>query len=214
MVVGAAQYETDLYDGVLRMLAKGDWRARNLGSIDHDLRAFEDDTVGRDLIVDVSGLTKLDTAGAMVLQRILNACTERGSVSGIEGASDAHSALLEQVAPHLAPCAIEPMREFWLRAVADRVGRGVIDAHRASLHVMSFIGETLVTVVGLFRRPQRFRLTSTVHHMEATGVNAMPIIGLMSLLPLWAPKFCRLSMQVSSQLNSLALLFCVNLAFC
>ena len=182
MVAGAAQYETDLYDGVLRMLARGDWRARNLGSIDHDLRAFEDDTVGRDLIVDVSGVTRLDTAGAMVLQRILNACTERGNISGIEGASEAHAALLEQVAPHLAPCAIEPMREFWLKVIADRMGRGLFDAYFASLNVMSFIGQTMTTAAGVIMRPQRFRLTSTVHHMEAAGLNAMPIIGLMSFL--------------------------------
>ena len=54
-----------------------------LGSIDDELRSFEDDTVGRDLIVDVSGVTDLDTAGAMVFQRILNACNERGDISGI-----------------------------------------------------------------------------------------------------------------------------------
>ena len=182
MVAGAAQYETDLYDGVLRMLASGDWRARNLGSIDHELRAFEDDTVGRDLIVDVSGVTKLDTAGAMVLQRILNACTERGDVSGIEGASEAHAALIEQVAPHLAPCHIEPVKGFWLTVIADRLGRGVMDAHRASLHVMSFIGLTLATAARVIMNPSRFRVTSTVHHMEAAGLNAMPIIGLMSFL--------------------------------
>lgn len=182
MVAGAAQYETDLYDGVLRMLVTGDWRARHLGHVDQGLRLFEDDTVGRDLIVDVSGLTNLDTAGAMVLQRILNACNERGDASGFHGASEAHEALLEQVAPHMAPCAVEPAQGFWLKVILARLGEGVIDGHRSTLHVMSFIGETLATAVKVISQPSRFRLTSTVHHMESSGLNAMPIIGLMSFL--------------------------------
>lgn len=182
MASSAAQYDTDLYDGVLRMRASGVWRARNLGVIDADLRDFEDDTVGRDLIIDVSGVSELDTAGAMVLQRILRACSERGDVSGFHGASEAHGALLDQVGPHLAPCPIEPVRRNAFLVVLDRLGQGVVDAHRASLDVLSFIGHTLATAGRALVRPGRFRTTSTVNHMEESGLNAMPIVGLMSFL--------------------------------
>ncbi|HMO44214.1 MAG TPA: ATP-binding cassette domain-containing protein, partial [Phenylobacterium sp.] len=77
--------------------AKGDWRARNLGAIDNALRDFEDDSTGRDIIIDVSSLEKLDTAGAMVLQRVFRACTQRTEISRIIGAAPPHAALLEQV---------------------------------------------------------------------------------------------------------------------
>ena len=182
MTAIGAQFDKDLHDGVLRMLAKGDWRARHLGRIDGALRDFEDDSVGRDLIIDISEIKELDTAGAMVLQRVLNACTERGNVSGIVGGSEAHDSLLEQVGPHLAPCAVEPVREFWLKIILARLGKGVIDAYHAALDVMSFIGQTLATAVNVIKSPSRFRMTSTVYHMEEAGLNAFPIIGLMSFL--------------------------------
>ena len=182
MQAKAAQYETDLLDGVLRLLAKGDWRARNLGKIDHDLRDFEDDSVGRDLIIDVSNVEKLDTAGAMVLQRVMLACAGRSETSRIVGASEAHKALIDQVAPHMAPCAVEPARgRFWI-VIPDRLGRGIFDAYNAALNVFSFIGQTLSTAASVISRPARFRITSTIHHMEEAGLNAIPIVGLMSFL--------------------------------
>ena len=182
MQASAARYETDLLDGVLRLIARGDWRARNLGGIDHDLRDFEDDSVGRDLIIDVSAVEKLDTAGAMVLQRVMLACSGRSDTSQIVGASEAHAALIEQVAPHMAPCAVEPAKgRFWI-VIPDRLGRGIFDAYHASLNIFSFIGETLTTAANVARRPSRFRISSTVHHMEEAGLNAIPIVGLMSFL--------------------------------
>lgn len=177
-----AQFETDLLGSELRMLAKGDWRAKNLGKIDRALRNFEDDSIGRELIIDVSNIDHLDTAGAMVIHRILRACTQRGPTSRITGANEAHAALIEQVSPHLAPCPVEPVHGFWLTVLLARLGRGAVDAYNASLNVFSFIGQTLSTAAGVIANPKRFRLSSTVHHMEEAGVNAMPIVGLMSFL--------------------------------
>ncbi len=182
MAATAASFDTDLADGVLRLAAKGDWRARHLGPIDTTLRHFEDDSVGRDLIIDLSALDKLDTAGAMVLQRIMRACTQRGDASRFTGASETHAALLDQVGPHLAPCPVEPMRTSAVLRVLERLGKGAVDAYFASLYVLSFVGLTISTAFRVFTSPRRFRLTSTVHHMEEAGFNAVPIVGLMSFL--------------------------------
>ncbi len=127
MQAASALFDIGLDNGVLKMDAKGDWRARNLGPIDGALRDFEDDSTGRDIVIDVSNLEKLDTAGAMVLQRIFRACTKRTEVSKIIGASPAHAALLEQVADHLAPCAVEPAGRNAFLMMMNRLGKGVIE---------------------------------------------------------------------------------------
>ena len=182
MQAASALFDIGLDNGVLKMDAKGDWRARNLGPVDGALRDFEDDSTGRDIVIDVSNLEKLDTAGAMVLQRIFRACTKRTEVSKIIGASPAHAALLEQVADHLAPCAVEPAGRNAFLMMMNRLGKGVIDAYFASLEVLSFIGFTLSSAAKVITKPQRVRLTSVFHHMEEAGLNAVPIIGLMSFL--------------------------------
>ncbi|MEL7486456.1 MAG: ABC transporter permease [Pseudomonadota bacterium] len=182
MAANAAYFDTDLHDGVLRLLAKGDWRARHLGVIDQALRDFEDDSVGRELIIDVSSVEDLDTAGAMVLQRVMRSCAGRTDSSRIIGAKDGLAALLTQVEPHLAPCPVEPNRRNAFLLMTERLGRGVVDTHKAAEQVLSFIGLTLATAARVIANPKRLRSTSIVHHMEEAGLNAVPIVGLMSFL--------------------------------
>ncbi|MEM8770596.1 MAG: ABC transporter permease [Pseudomonadota bacterium] len=182
MTDSAAHFDIDLEDGILRMVARGDWRARFLKKIDSKLRDFADDSVGRDIVIDVSGVERIDTAGAMVLQRTFHACDSRTDKSKIIGANQAHSALLSQIENHLAPCHVEPHHENAFKLMTERLGRGTWHAMRSMLELWDFIGFTLVTGARLFLRPAHIRWRATVHHMEAAGLDALPIVGLMSFL--------------------------------
>ena len=182
MSESAATFDIGMQDGVLRLSARGDWRARNLGPIDPSLRDFSDDSVGRELVIDLSGLERLDTTGAMMLQRTFYACDSRTDISKIVGGAETHRALLSQVSEHLAPCHVTPFQPNAFVAMLDRLGAGVMDAYHAALQLMSFIGFTLATIWRVMTRPSHFRWTSTFHHMEEAGLNAIPIVGLMSFL--------------------------------
>lgn len=182
MADSAASFDIDVKRGVLNLVARGDWRARYLGAIDEKLRDLADDSVGRDIVIDMSAVEKLDTSGAMVLQRTFHACEQRTSASRFVGAKEAHAALLEQVEDHLAPCHVEPLQRNAFVVVLDRFGRGIFDAILSAQAVLSFIGQTLLTAGRVILRPGKMRWTSTVYHMEEAGVDAIPIIGLMSFL--------------------------------
>ncbi len=177
-----AAYTIDLKDGLMRLVATGDWVARHLGAIDGDLRSFEDDMVGRDILIDVSGVDRLDTAGAMVLERVLTSWSGRSEASGIVGASAQHRQLLENVRPHVAPCEVEPVAGNAFLMLVQRLGRGVVEGYYTAIEILNFIGLTLTTFARVVRSPKRLRVTSIVHHMEEAGIDAMPIIGLMSFL--------------------------------
>jgi phospholipid/cholesterol/gamma-HCH transport system permease protein len=177
-----AAYTIDLKDGLLRLVATGDWLARFLGPIDDGLRAVEDDAIGREILVDVSAVGRLDTAGAMVLERVLRSCSQRSEVSRIVGASTAHQQLIESVAPHVAPCEIEPARRNAFLMMTNRLGEGVVETYYAALEILSFVGLTLITAWRVFLNPRRLRLTSIFYHLEEAGLNAVPIVGLMSFL--------------------------------
>ena len=177
-----AAYRTDLSGGLLRLVATGDWTARHLGAIDADLRAFEDDSVGRDILIDISDVKRLDTAGAMVFERMIAACGQRTHQSKIVGASEAHERLLENVRPHVAPCEIAPASRNAFVMMVNRLGRGVIEGYYTAIEILNFIGLTLSTLVRVLREPRRLRMTSIVYHMEEAGIDAMPIVGLMSFL--------------------------------
>jgi phospholipid/cholesterol/gamma-HCH transport system permease protein len=180
MQSGAAQFEVGMEGDALRLVARGDWRARHLGHIDKALRDFEDDATGRELIIDVAGVERLDTAGAMVLQRVLRA--GRAAASKIVGARGREVELLRRVEPHLEPCAVAPAHRNAFVLMLERLGKGVEDFYFAALEILSFIGQTLVTAARVVAQPRRFRWTSTFHHMEEAGLNAVPITGLMTFL--------------------------------
>ena len=182
MTDSAAQYDIDMSRGVLRLIPRGDWRARFLGKLDHALRDFADDTIGRDLVIDMGAVDRLDTVGAMMLQRTLRACTNRGAASGFVHAAEAHAALLKQIEDHLAPCHVEPLHGNPFIAVVRRLGIGVVDSYNAAIELLSFIGLTLITFFRTLAAARKLRWPAIVHHMEEAGLDAVPIVGLMSFL--------------------------------
>lgn len=177
-----ADFTIEAVEGDLQFFASGIWRAQEVAKIDSQLRSFEDDSIGRDLVIDVSGVEQMDTAGAMALQRVMRACTVRTERSAIIGASKNHKDVLEQVAMHLAPCPVEPIRGNPLMMMTERLGKGVVNVYFASLEILSFIGLTLATIGRVLAVPGRLRGAATFHHMEEAGLNAFPIVGLMSFL--------------------------------
>jgi phospholipid/cholesterol/gamma-HCH transport system permease protein len=176
-----AEFDVELVRGILTLTARGDWRARNLGPIDSALRDFQDDSTGREIVIDVKAVEKLDTAGAMVLQRVLASSAGR-SQSKIVGANQAHLALLSETERHLAGGPVAPAGRNAFVMMLERLGQGAVDAYFASLDILHFIGLTLATAARVLRNPGRVRLTSVFYHMEETGLNAVPITGLMSFL--------------------------------
>ena len=182
MTDSRAIFDIDVVDGILQLIPKGDWRARFVGDLDSKLRDFADDSVGRELVIDMSGIDRIDTTGAMMLQRTFYACGSRTEISQIIGANPAQAALLDQVQNHLAPCLVAPVHRNAFLVLLERLGRGAWDAWLATLELMSFIGETLSAMARVFVNPRRMRWTSTFHHMEEAGIDAIPIITLMTFL--------------------------------
>ena len=45
-----------------------------------------------------------------------------------------------------------------------------------------FLGELLVKLLRLFKEPSRFRPTATVHHMEQVGLDAAPLVAMLSFM--------------------------------
>ena len=60
---------------------------------------------------------------------------------------------------------------------------GFVDRIRGRVSAEDLIdpatGEVLVKLLRLFKEPSRFRLTSTVHHMEQVGLDSAPLVALL-----------------------------------
>ncbi len=132
--------------------------------------------------IDAQALKALDTAGALLLIRAVRASGKALSEHRIEAMRPADMALLALVADRLdAPVPMaEPHASF--RRLLGRMGVAIESLWLQARELLGFVGLTLVTLWGVVLRQKKLRITATVFHMEQTGLDAVPIVSLLSFL--------------------------------
>lgn len=172
--------------GAVLLVAGGRWDARNVTRLDRQLRGLADDRAQggahAPVILDLSQVERLDTAGAWLLHRTRKEYRKGGGRADYANLTPAQAAMLEQVAALDQPAEIEPPRPAALWAILDRLGRGTADVAVEARQQIAFLGLLLLTLARSLRHPSRLRLVPLVHHMEKVGFNALPIVGLISFL--------------------------------
>jgi len=134
------------------------------------------------LRIDLGKVDALDTAGAWLLQRTTRRLEADGLRVELINLRDEHRRLLEVVAAHEVPDRVSRPEGYALGDMTARLGAGTIEAWRQTLGLVAFFGLVLATAMHLAPRPRRWRLTALVHHIEQVGLNALPIVGLISFL--------------------------------
>lgn len=160
-------------DGTGVAAAVGDWTTPSLGQIERSL-----DARARAERLDISGLERLDTNGVLLLHRVAQAL----GATDMVGASAEHARLIEVVREAHARHVPEPPEGTAIGRVLEKLGRVAVQQGREALELLSFLGAATLTVGGLVLRPWRIRWRALVTQIEATGLNALPIVGLLNFL--------------------------------
>jgi len=158
--------------GSLRL--RGHWTLAYAGDIETVLRAHE----GPAGEVDASGVDRLDSVGVLQLLRFAE---KRDLDFSTFRFRDDHHALVEAI-EDVADDRPKKKRDYGFQAALARLGETMHDNWREIVSLVSFLGETLIKLGRLLVSPRRFRLTSTVHHMEQVGLDAVPLVALLSFL--------------------------------
>jgi phospholipid/cholesterol/gamma-HCH transport system permease protein len=167
-------------DGLI-LAAHGAWDVGNVGDLDAGLRRLAIPASGR-VSISLEQLERLDTAGAWIIYRTVRDWSASGIAVDVNGASEVQQALLDTVAK--ADKDWEPDHgdgTGFLQMVAQ-VGQSTEEIARESVALLGFFGQIVTTLAGLAVRPWRIRLIPLVYHMEQVGLNALPIVGLISFL--------------------------------
>ena len=165
----------------LMLRPQGDWVVRHAETIDKSLQAL-DTFQRRAATFDLSHLSKLDTAGAWLVYRTARTLERAGSAVTIAGATTAQSTLLNAVAKADKPVKVEPHVGNIFTNLIVRMGDALEEGGRTGRDLVAFFGLVLETLGKSIVNPFRMRLTSTAYHMEQTGLNAVPIVSLISFL--------------------------------
>ena len=169
--------------GALIMRAGGNWLVTSAAELDRRLHTLDLPT-GRQVTLDLSDVDRLDTTGAWLLLRTEHALSQRGNSVALANVRESFAPLIEQVRSRsgLAPLPHPVPAHHTLIGFVARIGEITILLGQRVYTMLGFGGLVSVTFAQLFWRPQRLRVIATLVQMEQTGVNAMPIVGLLSFL--------------------------------
>ena len=172
---GSADFTTEPgAEGGVTLVFTGPLLVSSIGAVDHRLRALE----GPVTAIDLSASPRIDTVGAWTAwrlsqqfgARIVGASAEAQRLIAALGNADDNTASV--TAPRL------PL----VMRVPEQVGVAMSELGQGMLLVLGFLGQIVLAAGAILRHPSRFRIRALVHQMELMGVNALPIIALMSVL--------------------------------
>ena len=134
------------------------------------------------LVVDLSAVDRMDTAGAWLISDLERRISASGGALEFRNMS-AESALLLDNVREAMPVPEEPPRESrGLAALLERTGRAVAGGMGFLLDLTGYLGLFFARLGRVVLHPSEFRFTSLVVHAEDVGLRAVPIVALMAFL--------------------------------
>ena len=135
----------------------------------------------RALALDLSGVERLDTLGAWVLERTRAEVEGAGGALTYLGARPEHRTLLGEVVLR-DPEPVQDRRLGPVVGTLDAVGRKTVHGAGEFTTGLAFLGEVIAACGRVALRPGTFRGTALVNQVEQVALNGAPIIVLISFL--------------------------------
>ncbi len=126
--------------------------------------------------IDLSGLTRLDTAAAACLNALV------GKGAELTGVSDSFHNILDLVAKSEPKPEPEPPAQAKWRVFLESLGQRTTDWLIYMRELLEYLGRFLAGLWRSIRHPKEFRLTSLVFYCQESGLKAVPIVSLMAFL--------------------------------
>ncbi|HEX2116041.1 MAG TPA: ABC transporter permease [Alphaproteobacteria bacterium] len=161
----------------------GEWVIDEAHLLDRKLRDIFAGAGGRrprHLVIDLSQVETLDTAGVFLLARAERRFVEAGGEVDWQGADRARVALVERVREALAED--DGVYGHSHTSLLQDVGATILSVGADARRLLVILGGTVQEFVGTLIRPSSFRASAVGRQMELAGVRAVPIIILMSFL--------------------------------
>lgn len=160
----------------------GCWTARGMAAIEGQLEALRLPPKAT-LVADGARIEALDTVGAWALHKLLLRLRADGVVVTLNGLRPEHTRLLDAVTQHVA-LQSQPAARRARHSVAaiERLGRAAAAALEQGGALLAFVGETAVSLAGSIAHPARLRWRPILYNIRSAGFDALPIVGLLSLL--------------------------------
>lgn len=166
-----------------QLTVSGDWTLPNYGSLKRDVQKAGAMELPNGHSVNLATINALDTAGASLLVDLLGARQLHELTEQTPGLSSERQELLRLVANAMAsPEGETSLRSNPITEFLAGVGEKIEDFWHQQRLLIGFTGQILATLASILATPWRWRITSLVAHVHQTGLNALPIVALLTFL--------------------------------
>ncbi|MFV8570709.1 MlaE family lipid ABC transporter permease subunit [Marinobacter sp. SBS5] len=162
------------------LVLSGDWTLTYYTALSRLVQTVQEKDLAN-VSLDVSQLTRVDTAGASLLVKLMGGPALVEALNNSEIANE-QQALITAVASAMKNEVFQPPRVNPVLGFLADIGQKVTAVAQLLWLLAGFIGETLSTLFYILPRPSRWRFTSFVAAVHDTGLNALPIVALLTFL--------------------------------
>ena len=163
----------------LEIVCQNDWTIYSTNKIVKEFTAVKKELVGiKEALFDFSQVDKFDSAGIMLLIDLKHTLTDNDIEVDIVGFSDKQKRMVELIE---AGYSRQELPNRYENPLA-KIGKVVIEKMILMKEFVDFAGQMSVAFFRLLYKPSLFRFKETAYHIEQSGLNAMFIIALTSML--------------------------------
>ena len=164
------------------LVVAGDWTLPHYPALRRAVEQLRRQ-LGESERIELDELGELDTAGAGLLVELLGPARIARLDEWAPQLPSERRALLHTLASAMdQPPASQPPATNGLADVLAHIGSALAGLWNQQRALLGFIGLTLQTLLFNLLRPRRWRLTSLAAHIEQTGLDAIPIVALLTFL--------------------------------
>ncbi|WP_447893481.1 MlaE family lipid ABC transporter permease subunit [Vreelandella sp. GE22] len=159
---------------------QGEWTLEHYSALKARLASY---SVESGTEVTLGGFERLDTAGAALLINLVGVERAQSIDEWASGLPASQQALIQRIAEAMDVSLdpdIDPPNRFTraLESIGEQV-EGLWQQQRA---LLGFVGLVLATLLPVLINPKRWRMTATVAHIQQSGLNAVPIVMLLTFM--------------------------------
>ncbi|MDI9245287.1 ABC transporter permease [Marinobacter sp. CHS3-4] len=166
-----------------RLVLSGNWTLPHYADLRSRISAVHIDTSSVFDKTNLEEIDQLDTAGASLLVELFGVRGIKQLISTDAAMSRERRDMINIVIQSLDNDATpESQAGFDVRVSLARMGRRIVHAVNQLMLLIGFGGQLIEICLAIFWQPRRWRVTSFVAHLHQTGLNALPIVALLSFL--------------------------------
>jgi phospholipid/cholesterol/gamma-HCH transport system permease protein len=161
----------------------GNWQHDKIENVAVEFPLVPNNTAQKRVIIDMSGVTNFDTAGAWLLHQFTNACDDKGIAHEVSGASDKNLSLLSKIPAKLPDpnSGDNGQKSNILERLIERTAKGWRALYSDIIMGLNILGATIQGGQLKEGRKTGASPAAIVTQMDHIGVRAVPIVVLMSL---------------------------------